>query len=169
MNRVPSRRFMPRILSFALAATLLAGCSGPDLDGGVAAGLQQRVATAKKHAAQQDFTSALAELDRLGQEVTTAAGRGQLSESRKARIEAAIGSIRSALEAAAPAPQPAATSPAPLTEEQQEQLEEAQKEAEEQREKAQKEAEDQRKKAQEEAEKLREEAQKEAEKQRGNG
>lgn len=165
MKRTPVHTFSARILAFCLGLSLLAGCSaGPDLDSGVAEQLQQRVATAKQHAAQQDFPAALAELQQLEQEVATAAGQGRMSGPRKARIEAAIGSIRNDLEAAmAPAPQPSAT--ASLTEEQQEEAEEARKEAEEQRKKAQEEAEEARK----EAEKELEEAQKDAEKQRGNG
>ena len=165
MKHPAARTFAATLLAGCLGLPLLAGCSAqPDLDGGVAEQLQQRVATAKQHAAQQDFPAAEAELQHLSQDVATAADQGRMSAQRKSRIEAAIGSIRNDLAAAmAPAPQPSAT--ATLTEEQQEQAEEARKEAEEQREKAREEAEEQRK----EAEKELEEARKEAEKQRGNG
>ncbi|TLM84514.1 hypothetical protein FDW83_07280 [Pseudarthrobacter sp. NamE2] len=160
---------LQRLAGAAMAVSLLAGCTAPDLDGDVAIQLQQRVATAKQYAAGQDYPAALAELDQLSQEVTAAAEQGRVSEPRKGRIDAAISTIRNDLEAAAaPAPRPAQTSPAPappLTEDQKEREEEARKDAEEAREEARKEAE----KAREEAEKQREEAQKEAEKQRNGG
>lgn len=165
MKHAPVRKFRARVLAACLGLWLLAGCSaGTDLDSEVAEQLQQRVAEAKQHAARQDFPAAQAELQQLSRDVATAAGLGRMSEQRKSRIEAAIGSISNDLAAAmAPAPQPSAT--ATLTEEHLEQAEEARKEAEEQREKAQEEAEELRK----EAEKKLEEAQKEAEKKRGNG
>jgi len=169
MNRTPLQRLLTGAVAAGLGISLLTSCSGqPDLDGGVAAQLQTRVAEAKQLAAQQDFAGAQAELDQLSQEVATAAGRGRMSQQRQSRIEAAIGTIRSELEAtlapAAPAPGPA-PAPAPATdpqvadpraaEDQREQAEEAAKEAEEQREDAQKEAEKQREETQKEAEKKR--------------
>ncbi|RDV09410.1 hypothetical protein DXK94_13570 [Arthrobacter sp. RT-1] len=167
MNRHPRRKLTATVLGACLGVALLGGCSpAPDLDTAVAGQLQTRVASAKKLAAAQDFPSALAELQQMNQDVATAADQGKVSQQRKARIEAAISTIRSELEAAlAPAP----TSPAtdrPLTKDEQERLEEAQKEAEKQREEAQKEAEKQLEEAQEQAEKQRKEAQEEAEKQR---
>jgi hypothetical protein len=76
-----------------------------------------------------------------------------VSQQRKTRIEAAISTIRTDLEAGlAPAPQPEPTAPAvdpPLTEDEKERAEEAQKEARKQREEAQKEAEKQREEAEE--------------------
>jgi hypothetical protein len=159
------------MLTGAVAAgvgmSLLTSCSGPpDLDGGVAAQLQTRVAEAKQLAAQQDFAGAQAELDQLSQDVATAAGQGRMSEQRRGRIEAAIGTIRSELEATLP-PAPPAPAPAPdpatdpqvtdpqVAEDQREHAEEAAKDSEEQREDAQKEAEKQREEAQKEAEKKR--------------
>ncbi|WP_163167359.1 phage regulatory CII family protein [Arthrobacter sp. Alg241-R88] len=160
MNRTPLRRLLTGVVAAALGVSLLTSCAGqPDLDDAVAAQLQTRVAAAKERAAQQDFPAVLAELGQLSQEVATAAGQGRITQQRRSRIEAAIGTIRRDLEASL-APAPSATAPATapqLTEDQQEQAEEAQKEAEEEREKAQK-----------EAEKQREDAQKEAEKQRDN-
>ncbi|WP_458114253.1 hypothetical protein M1D88_09370 [Arthrobacter sp. R1-13] len=161
MNQCP--RTLTAVLAACLGLFLLAGCSaGPDLDGGVAANLQTRVAAAKQSAAEQDYPAALAQLEQLGQEVTAAAGQGKMSGQRKARIEAAISTIRTDLEAAM-TPAPAPTTPAPtvsapessLTEEQQEALEDAQKEADKQREEAQKEAEKRRQKAEELAEEQR--------------
>lgn len=155
------RRLTGGAVAACLGMSLLAGCSAaPDLDGGVAAQLQQRVAAAKQLAAGQDFAAALAELDQLRQDVAAAAQQGQVSETRKTRIDTAISAVRSDLEGSL-APAPAPTAPAaepPLTEEQLEQAEEARQEAEEQREDAQK-----------EAQKQREEAQKKAEKQRNGG
>ncbi|WP_171027185.1 hypothetical protein [Pseudarthrobacter sp. NamB4] len=150
----PLRRLLTGFLAAVVAILVLTSCAGqPDLDGGVASQLQQRVATAKQHAAQQDFPTALAELDQLGREVAAAAEQGRMSEQRKNRIEAAIGSIRSELEAAmAPAPEPAPTqdSPAPAPpekedskkqeEEAKKQEEEAKKEAEKQKEEEEKES-----------------------------
>jgi colicin import membrane protein len=156
MNRIPLRRLLTGVVAAALGMSLLTSCSGQsDLDDAVAAQLQTRVAAAKERAAQQDFPAALAELGQLSQEVATAAEQGRMTQQRRSRIEAAIGTIRSDLEASlAPAPTAPATAPQ-LTEEQQEQAEEARKEAEEEREKAQKEAEEQREKAQKETEKQR--------------
>ncbi len=163
MNRTPLQRLLTGAAAAGLGMSLLTSCSGqPDLDGGVAAQLQTRVAEAKQLAAQQDFAGAQAELDQLSQEVATAAGRGRMSQQRQSRIEAAIGTIRSELEATlAPAP----PAPAPATdpqvtdpqaaEDQRERAEEAAKDAEEQREDARKEAEKQREEAQKEAEKKR--------------
>ncbi|WP_458781197.1 phage regulatory CII family protein [Arthrobacter sp. D3-16] len=171
MILTPLRRMLTAAVAGALGMSLLTACAGqPDLDNAVAAQLQTRVAAAKERAAQQDFPAALAELGQLSQEVATAAEQGRMTQQRQNRIEAAIGTIRSDLDASlAPAPSPAAPATAPqLTEDQQEQAEEARKDAEEQREKAQKEAEEQREKAQKEAEEQREKAQKEAEKQRDN-
>ncbi|WP_411374153.1 hypothetical protein ACLH0K_13950 [Arthrobacter sp. MPF02] len=168
------RTALQRLTGAAVAVSLLAGCSAPDLDGEVATRLQQRVAAAKGFAVGQDYPAALAELEQLSRDVTAAAGQGRVSEPRKGRIDAAITTIRNDLEAAmaaaAPTPPtpPAPTSPAavpPVTEDQKEREEEARKEAEEAREEAQKEAEE----AREKAEKEREEAQKEAEKQRNGG
>lgn len=167
MNRTPLQRLLTGAVAAGLGISLLTSCSGQsDLDDGVATQLQTRVAEAKQLAAQQDFAAAQAELEQLSQEVATAAGQGRMSQQRQSRIEAAIGSIRSELEAALapapPAPTPARSAPAPapatdpqVTEDQQEQAEEAAKEAEEQREDAQKEAEKQREEAQKEAEKKR--------------
>lgn len=158
MNRTPLRRLLTGVVAAALGITLLTSCAGqPDLDDAVATQLQTRVAAAKERAAQQDFPAALAELGQLSQEVATAAGQGRMTQQRRSRIEAAIGTIRSDLEASlAPAPTAPVTAP-PLTEDQQEQAEEARKEAEEERGKARR-----------EAEKQREDAQKETEKQRDN-
>ncbi|MDQ0868239.1 putative membrane protein YukC [Arthrobacter sp. V1I9] len=162
MNRIPLQRLLTGAAAAGLAISLLTSCSGqPDLDGGVATQLQTRVAEAKQLAAQQDFAGAQAELDQLSQEVATAAGRGRMSQQRQSRIEAAIGTIRSELEATlAPAPAPApATDPQvadpQAAEDQRERAEEAAKDAEEQREDARKEAEKQREEAQKEAEKKR--------------
>ena len=167
MNRTPLQRLLTGAVAAGLGISLLTSCSGqPDLDGGVAAQLQTRVAEAKQLAAQQDFAGAQAELDQLSQEVATAAGQGRMSEQRQGRIEAAIGTIRSELEATlAPAPPAPGPAPAPATdpqvtdpqvaEDQREQAEDAAKDAEEQREDAQKEAEKQREEAQKEAEKKR--------------
>ncbi|WP_104044926.1 hypothetical protein [Arthrobacter sp. ZGTC412] len=164
MNRTPLQRLLSGVVAAGLGISLLTSCSGQsDLDDGVAAQLQTRVAEAKQLAAQQDFAAAQAELEQLSQEVATAAGQGRMSQQRQSRIEAAIGSIRSELEAAlAPAPPAPTPAPAPapatdpqVTEDQQEQAEEAAKEAEEQREDAQKEAEKKREEAQKEAEKKR--------------
>ena len=165
MNRHPRRKLTTAVLGACLGVALLGGCSpAPDLDTAVAGQLQTRVASAKERAAAQDFPSALAELQQLNQDVAAAAEQGKVSQQRKARIEAAISTIRSDLETAlAPAPTPADQ---PLSKDEQERLEEAQKEAEKQREEAQKEAEKLLEEAQEEAEKQRKEAQEEAEKQR---
>jgi hypothetical protein len=167
VNRQARRKLTTAVLSACLGVALLAGCSpAPDLDSAVATQLQTRVASAKERVAAQAFPSALAELQQLNQDVATAADQGKVSQQRKARIEAAISTIRSELKAALePAPTPQATN-RPLTKDEQERLEEAQKEAEKQREEAQKEAEKQLEEAQEEAEKQRKEAQEEAEKQR---
>jgi hypothetical protein len=167
MNCRARRKLTTSVLVACLGVALLAGCSpAPELDNAVASQLQTRVASAKERAAAQDFPSALAELQQLNQDVAAAADQGKVSQQRKARIEAAIGAIRSDLEAAlAPAPTPPATD-RPLSKDEQERLEEAQKEAEKQREEAQKEAEKLMEEAQEEAEKQRKEAQEEAEKQR---
>lgn len=152
------QRIAGAVLAACLSASLLAGCSAPDLDNGVATQLQQRVAAAKGLAAGQDYQAALAELDQLSGAVATAAGQGRISEPRRTRIDAAISAIRDDLEAALePAPAPPAADP-PVTEEQQEQEEEAREEAEKQLEEARK-----------QAEKQREEAQKDAEKRRGSG
>lgn len=160
MTQTSLRTLVTAVLVACLGVSLLAGCSpAPDLDGAVAGQLQTRVAAAKQLAAAQDFPGALAELEQLNQDVSAAADQGKVSQQRKTRIEAAISTIRTDLEAAlAPAPQPVPTTPAadaPLTEDEKERAEEAQKEVQKQREEAQK-----------EADKLREEAQKEAEKQR---
>lgn len=158
MNRTPLRRLLTGVVAAALGMSLLTSCAGqPDLDDAVAAQLQTRVAAAKERAAQQDFPAALSELGQLSQEVATAAEQGRMTQQRRSRIEAAIGTIRTDLEASlAPAPSPAAPATAPqLTEDQQEQAEDARQEAEEQSEKTQKEAEEQLEKAQKETEKQR--------------
>lgn len=160
------RKLLTGFLAAGVGMLVLTSCAGqPDLDGGVATQLQQRVATAKQHAAQQDFPTALAELDQLGQDVAAAAEQGRMSEQRKNRIEAAIGSIRSELEAAmapAPAPEPEPTQepPAPSEDEDSKKQEE---EAKKQEEEAKKEAEKQKK---EEEEK---ESDKDKEDGKGNG
>lgn len=146
MNHSPKRRLFAVALAACLGMSLLAGCSAtPDLDGGVAGELQTRVAAAKQLTAQQDFPAALAELQALGQDVTTAASQGRMSEQRKARIEAAINAIKADLEAAlTPAPSPTQTPPAvdpPEDRDAKEREEDARKEAEKQREEEQKKAE----------------------------
>lgn len=158
MNPAPLRRLLTRVAAAVLGVSVLTSCaSKPDLDDAVAAQLQSRVAATKQLAAQQDFPAALSELGQLSEEVATAAEQGRMTQQRRSRIEAAIGTIRSDLEATLPPP-PTVPSTAPqLTEDQQEQAEEAQKDAEEQREEAQK-----------EAQKQRDEAQKDADKQRDN-
>lgn len=162
MNRTPLQRLLTGAVAAGLGISLLTSCSGqPDLDGGVAAQLQTRVAEAKQLAAQQDFAGAQAELDQLSQEVATAAGQGRMSQQRQSRIEGAIGTIRNELEATlapalpAPAPAPAPATDPQVAEDQREQAEDAAKDAEEQREDARKEAEKQREEAQKEAEKKR--------------
>ncbi|WP_171046840.1 hypothetical protein [Pseudarthrobacter sp. NamE5] len=170
MIHAPLRKLLAGFLAAGVAMLVLTSCAGqPDLDGGVAAQLQQRVATAKQHAAQQDFPTALAELDQLGQEVTAAAEQGRMSEQRKGRIEAAIGTIRSDLEAAmAPAPEPAPTqdSPAPAPSEDKDS-----KKQEEEAKKQEEEAKKQEEEAKKEAEKQKEEEKKEGDKEddKGNG
>jgi hypothetical protein len=146
MNHSPKRRVLRLVLAACLGMSLLAGCSAAqDLDGELARDLQTRVAAAKQLTAQQDFPGALAELQGLGQDVSAAAEQGRMSGQRKARIEAAISTIKADLEAAmTPAPQPAPTGPAvdpPDDKDAKEREEDAKKEAEEQREEKQKEAE----------------------------
>lgn len=129
-----------RILAACLGLVLLTSCAGAsELDAGTAEGLQARVASAKQFAAQQDFPTALAELQQLGQDVATAAEKGLMSAERKARAEAAISKIRAELEAAQQAaePQPAPSAEPTAAEDQ----EDAQKEAEKQLEDAKKDAE----------------------------
>lgn len=154
MNRAPLRRLLTGVAAAVLGISVLTSCaSKPDLDDAVAAQLQTRVAAAKQLAAQQDFPAALSELEQLSQEVATAAGQGRMTQQRRSRIEAAIGTIRSDLEATLPPPPTVPSTASRLTEDQQEQAEEAQKDAEEQR---------------EEAQKQRDEGHKDAEKQRDN-
>lgn len=129
-----------RILAACLGLVLLTSCAGAsEVDAGTAEGLQARVASAKQFAAQQDFPTALAELQQLGQDVATAAEKGLMSAERKARAEAAISKIRAELEAAQQAaePQPAPSAEPTAAEDQ----EDAQKEAEKQLEDAKKDAE----------------------------
>lgn len=96
-----------------LAAVLLAGCAGPaDLDGTAAEKFHARVAEAKQLAARQDFSAALAELGRLESDLAAAAGKGEVSPERQARIDSAITKVREGLEAAAePAPAPTTAAP----------------------------------------------------------
>lgn len=139
-------QLLTSILAACLGLSLVTACSaGPELDAGVAGKLQDRVAAAKQLAGQQNFPAALAELDQLGQDVTTAAEQGQVSQQRKARIEAAISTLKDDLEAAmTPTPQPPATTPVADpsdTKNQKDQEEDAKKEAEKRQEEAKKDAE----------------------------
>lgn len=151
-------------LAAGLMVAVLTGCSAaPDLDSGAAQGLQERVAAARQLAAEQNYPAALAAIDRLGQDVATAAGQSLMSKERRSRIEAAINAVRADLEAAtAPATLPPAPASAPpadgntpsgdAAKEAEKQQEEAEK-AEEQREEAEKKAEEQLEEARKEAEK----------------
>lgn len=152
-------------LAAGLMVAVLTGCSAaPDLDSGAAQGLQERVAAARQLAAEQNYPAALAAIDRLGQDVATAADQGLMSKERRSRIEAAINAVGADLEAAtapatlppAPASAPPAdgnTPPGDAAKEAEKQQEEAEKKAEEQREEAEKEAEEQLEEARKEAEK----------------
>lgn len=139
-------QLLTSVLAACLGLSLVTACSAaPELDAGVAGNLQDRVAAAKQLAAQQNFPAALTELEQLGQDVTTAAEQGKVSQQRKARIEAAISTIKDDLEAAmTPTPQPPATTPAADpsdTKNQKDQEEDAKKEAEKRQEEAKKDAE----------------------------
>jgi ribosomal protein L12E/L44/L45/RPP1/RPP2 len=131
-----SRRLLTPVLAACLGVSLLTACSAvPELDNGVAGRFQTRVAVAKQLVAQQNFPAALAELQLLNRDVTTAAEQGKVSEQRKARIEAAISTIKNELEAAmTPTPQPVPTAPAadPPNSDGKKQEEDAKKEAEKQ-------------------------------------
>ncbi len=96
---------------------MFTACStASDLDQETAGILQNRAATARHLTAEQNFPAALAELQQLNQDVTTAAEQGSMSQERKTRIQAAINTIKADLEAAmTPVPTPSAT-PAPATE-----------------------------------------------------
>lgn len=144
---------------------VLTGCSAaPDLDSGAAQGLQERVAAARQLTAEQNYPAALAAIDRLGQDVATAADQGLMSKERRSRIEAAINAVRADLEAAtAPATLPPAPASAPPADGNTP-SEDAAKEAEKQQEEAEKKAEEQREEAEKKAEEQLEEARKEAEK-----
>ncbi|RKO25375.1 hypothetical protein D7Z96_06095 [Pseudarthrobacter phenanthrenivorans] len=143
MNR---KNLAARMGALGLGLVLFTACSGaPALDPGTAAELQQRVSATKQLTAQQDFAAALAELDRLGQDVAAAAGKGLMSPERRASAEAAISKIRAELEAARAAPSPEPTA----DEDRQEQDEDARKDAEKKLEEAQKEAEKEAEKAKE--------------------
>ncbi|TPV52671.1 hypothetical protein FJ661_05125 [Pseudarthrobacter phenanthrenivorans] len=143
MNR---KNLAARMGALGLGLVLFTACSGaPALDPGTAAELQQRVSATKQLTAQQDFAAALAELDRLGQDVAAAAGKGLMSPERRASAEAAISKIRAELEAARAAPSPEPTA----DEDRQEQDEDARKDAEKRLEEAQKEAEKEAEKAKE--------------------
>ncbi|ADX74099.1 hypothetical protein Asphe3_29880 [Pseudarthrobacter phenanthrenivorans Sphe3] len=149
MNR---KNLAARMGALGLGLVLFTACSGaPALDPGTAAELQQRVSATKQLTAQQDFAAALAELDRLGQDVAAAAGKGLMSPERRASAEAAISKIRAELEAARAAaePQPAPSPEPTADEDRQEQDEDARKDAEKKLEEAQKEAEKEAEKAKE--------------------
>ena len=146
LTKSPCRRLLGSVLAACLAISLVTACSAPpELDAGVAGKLQGRVAAAKQLAAQQNFPAALAELEQLGRDVTSAAEQRQVSQQRKARIEAAISTIKDDLEAAmTPPPQPLPTTPASDpsdTKNQNDQEEDAKKEAEKRQEEAKKDAE----------------------------
>jgi hypothetical protein len=132
LGRSPQRRLLTSVLAACLGVSLLTACvAAPELDNGVAGKLQARVASAKEFAAQKNFPAALAELQQLGQDVTTAVERGQVSQQRKTRIEAAINTLKSDLESAmTPAPQPAPTANPSSGKDGKKQEEDAKKEAE---------------------------------------
>lgn len=142
----PSRRLLPSVLAACLGFSLFTACSAAsELENGVAGKLQTRVAAAKQLAAQENFSAALAELQQLSQDVTAAAEQGKVSQQRKARIEAAISTLKSDLASATTStPQPVPTAPAaypPSKNNGKNQEEDAQKEVEKQQDEAQKEAE----------------------------
>ena len=123
------------LLAACLGALMFTACSAaPGLDDEAARKLQNRAASAKQLTVEQNFPAALAELQQLERDVTTAAEVGSMSQERKTRIEAAISTIKADLEAAmTPAVTPPAT-PAPATEppggsNEKEQEEEAEKDA----------------------------------------
>lgn len=128
-------RLLTAVLAACLGVSLFTACAAaPELDPGVAGNLQTRVATAKQLAANKNFPAALAELQQLGQDVTTAAERGQVSQQRKTRIEASISTIKSDLETAmTPAPQPVPTATPSSGKDGKKQEEDAKKEAENQK------------------------------------
>lgn len=155
-----------RLAAACVGLLVFTACSGtPELDEGKAAELQSRVAATKQLTAQQDFPAALAELDQLAREVAAAADQGLMSAERKARADAAIGRIRTELEAALAAAKPVpAPSAEPPSREDKEQAEDAKKKAEELQEEAKKAAEEEAERARKEAEEQAERAKKEAEK-----
>ena len=160
MSHTPMHKLLAGILAAGLGLSVLTSCAEkPDLDGDVATQLQQRVATAKQHAAQQDLPTALTVLDQLSQEVAAAAEQGKMSGQRKNRIEAVIGSIKSDLETAMAPPQPAPAPASPLPAPQEN------SDAKKQEEDAKKQEEE----AKREAEKKKEEQEKEADKDREEG
>lgn len=104
------------LLAACLGVLMFTACSTtPELGEGAAAKLQDRVAAARQLTAEQNFPAALAEVQQLGQDVTTAAGQGLMSQDRKTRIEAAISTIKADLEAAMAPVAPAPSPPAPAT------------------------------------------------------
>lgn len=133
-------------LATCLGVLMLTACSaGTDLDAGTAGQLKERAAAARQLTADEDFAAALAELQHLGQDVTTAAEQGRMSPGRKARIEAAISVIKADLEASMTPATPPPTQPAPATDrptDAKEQGDDARKEAEKQLEEAKKKAEE---------------------------
>ncbi|MDQ0819436.1 Asp-tRNA(Asn)/Glu-tRNA(Gln) amidotransferase A subunit family amidase [Arthrobacter sp. V4I6] len=140
-RRKPSfRRALGWVLVACLGFLLFTACSAaPELDKGTAGKFQTRVAAAKQLTAQQNFPAAVTELQQLGQDVTTAAEQGLMSQERKTRIEAAISKVRADVEAAMTPAEPQPVPPAPATEppagnDGKQQEEDAKKEAEKQQE-----------------------------------
>jgi hypothetical protein len=108
----------------AAAAVLVLGtmtaCSAPqpELADAAAANLQSRAAAIRTAAADGNYQTALRALDGLTDDLTRAAGQGEVSFPRYQSIDAALGRLRSdlnaALKAAAPSPSPAAPSARPV-------------------------------------------------------
>lgn len=109
---------MPRALVATLAAAALvaglSGCATPAVDGDAAGQFQDSVVAIAESAAAGDVAGAVGGLDELQTELNAAMEADLVTAARAARIQAAIDTVRSdldALQAPAPVETPASVEP----------------------------------------------------------
>jgi hypothetical protein len=97
------------VAGVALAAAALTGCAPASIHADTSQALQQNVVTIADAAASGDVATALAEVDRLQQQVTAGIADGSVSAADGERIQAALDQVRADLLALVPATEDEAT------------------------------------------------------------
>ncbi len=108
MMRAP-RPYLGAAMAAAALLLALSGCAPAPISAETSGALQQNVVSIAESAASGDIETAVAEADRMQQQLSAGLADGSIGAAEGASIQTALDAVRTDLQALLPAPAPEAT------------------------------------------------------------